>query len=319
VGVLREALKDSSSAIRARAAAGLVRIDKKLGAEAEPVLLKVLDDDKTDADSRLRAAVALLAIDGRHRQKVSKVLAAGLSDPSAAVRLETAEWLLRMAPEQIEQPLAAITGALKEKDRELRLRALDLLVRLDLPARDAEPALRALFKDADVEVATRAVEGVIRLRPELGRELFAVLLQNRDRGGKGGLQEVFQLLEKLRGIEAELSERDRLKSLTEQLRRPPRSQYADLMRLDAAIRLAALGAKAQEATADLVLAVDDAAPVVRSQALYALKQIGPAAEKAVPRLVELYGDARQPRDLRRGAGAALKQIAPEKAKELGIR
>lgn len=237
-----------------------------------------------------------------------------------AVRLDTAELLLRRVRlEQIDKPLAAIVGALKDK-KEHRLRAVDLLVRLGLPARDVEPVLRSLFKDQDVDVATRAVEGVIRLRPEQAKELFAVLLDNRDRTGRrSGPRDVFKLLEALCKLEEELPEQDRLKSLMEQLRSLQKSAFVDLMRLDAAIRIAQLGPKAKLATADLIGALDDASPVVRSQALYALKQIGPGAEKAVPRLVVFFKDARQPRDLHQAAGAALKQIAPEKARELGIR
>ncbi len=318
--VLQEALKDPQPGIRVRAAAGLVRIDSKHGAGVEPVLLQLLDDAKLEAAGRLRAAMALLAIDPRHRQRVGKVLTAALSDPDVSARLETAELLLRTAPDQVEQPLAAITGVLREKDREQRLRAIDLLVRLGLPAREAETALRALVKDADAVVAGRAVEAVMRLRPEEGRELFPLLLRNRDRTGQEGVLEVFKVLEELRKLEAtDLDDRQRLKSLTEQLRRPPKGKFADLMRLDAAIRLAVLGAKAQDATADLALALDDPWSLVRSQALHALRQIGPAAGKAVPRLIDFCNDRQQPLDLQRAAGEALKGIAPNKAGELGIR
>lgn len=320
VAVLQEALRDPEAGTRLRAAAGLVRIDRKHGEAATPILLEVLDDVGTDGDSRLRAAAALLAIGAGHRQRVSKVLAGALADPSVAVRLDTAELLLRTAPEQIDQPLAAIVGALAEKDREQRLRALDLLVRMGLPAQKVEPALRPLFGDSDAVVASRAVEGVMRLRPDQARELFPVLLRNRDRAGKEGISTVFKVVEEFRQLEeVDLDERQRLKSLTEQLRRPSSSKFADLLHLDAAIRLAALGGKAQEATADLALALGDAAPAVRSQALLALKRIGPGAEKVVPRLVDFYQDAQQPLDLHRAAGEALQQIAPAVAKELGIR
>jgi HEAT repeat protein len=288
VAVLREALKDPHPGIRGRAAAGLVQIDRKNGVEAEPVLLKVLDDPKAEADIQFRAAIALLTIDTNHkeRERVGKVLARALSDPNTASRLDTAE----------------------------------LLIRLGLPAQDVEPTLREMFKDPDAKIASRAVEAVIRLRPEKARELFSVLLQNRARTAKDDILTVFKLVETLYGVfEEGKNERELLKTLTEQLRRPLKSSAADLLRLDAAIRLAALGTKAQDATADLALALDDPSAVLRSQALYALKQIGPLADKAVPRLVEFLKDAQQPRDLHRAAAEALKQIAPERAKELGIR
>ncbi len=215
IGVLQEALKDPHPGIRTRSAIGLVRIDRKQSAEVEPVLLKVLDDEKVDSGTRRRAAVALLAGGAKYRQRVSKVLTSALNDPSVAGRLETAELLLRLAPEQADLSLAAMIGILKEKEREHRLRAVDLLTRMSLPISAADVALEQLFKDADAEVATNAVGGVIRLRPELARDLFRILLRNRDRRGQGA-GNLFKLIEELHKLDADSSLRERIKTLTEQ-------------------------------------------------------------------------------------------------------
>ena len=92
-----------------------------------------------------------------------------------------------------------------------------------------------------------------------------------------------------------------------------------MLRLDALIRLGEMGPKAKDAVGDLVKAVDDRLPVMRSQALWALGKVGPDAKAAVPRLLKLIEDEwATPRDLRETAGQALKAIDPTAAKKAGV-
>jgi HEAT repeat protein len=279
-GLLQEALKDQLADVRLAAALGLLRIDRKYQPEAFAVLRPMLQD--RDLSNRLEAACALLEFDANPPKEAARVLAA----------------------------------LLKDKDATNRRQGVQIIARLGSAALGLEAELKALVKDADPRLAADAGEALMRLRPEKARAFFADLLANRDRAEKDDVGKLFELIDGLHKVAADLPADDRLKMLTEQLRKPMKRSNADLVRLDAVIRLGDMGPQARDAVGDLVKATRDASPVVRSLAVYALGQVGPSAGPAVPRLLELSKN--DPRDLREAARAALKRIDPEAARQAGL-
>jgi HEAT repeat protein len=315
--VLVAALKDPLPAIRSRAALGLARIDRKYVSQAVPILRQTLAEK--DLDLCFQAASALIELKAGEQDRVFDALSALLKEDKASLRLRAAQQILSLLPEKTATALPVVIGVVRGKDRKLRLEAIEVLAALGPSAMPAEEALRNLFKDDDVEAALAATQAVIRMQPEKAREVFPTLVSNHDRNGMQGNADLLKLIEKLYEISLAEGDREQLKMLTEQLRRPQKKQSVDLVQLDAAIRLAALGRKAQPATGDLVKALDQGSILVRGQALLALARIGPEAKPAVPRLTELYKDRDQPADLRQAAARAIKAVDRDAAKELGIR
>ncbi|MBP60684.1 MAG: hypothetical protein CMJ62_04080 [Planctomycetaceae bacterium] len=76
----------------------------------------------------------------------------------------------------------------------------------------------------------------------------------------------------------------------------------------AAYALGQLGPAAQDAVPDLIEALQDSSYKVRSSAAYALGRIGPAAQSAVPALISRIGDEQQ--EVRSSAAAALGEMGP---------
>jgi HEAT repeat protein len=315
--MLERALKDDNVLIRTRAALGLARIDPQNADRAVPVLRQALED--RDFDVRHHAAVALLEIDRTQLPAVTEALAPSLKDPSLNVRLGTVEFLLEYDPVKARAALPVLVAALGDKDPKTRLRVVKPLIGLGAAGADVEKELRAHFKDPDAAVAAAAVGAVMRLQPERAEVLFPLLASQRDRRDRTGVADLLRLIEQLHKIEAAQAGEALLKSLTEQLRKKSDRPHGDLLRLDAALRLADLGPRAKAAVGDLVKALDDPAPLVRSQAGYALGRVGPEAKPAAGRLAELYKDRGTPPDLRQTIATALKKIVPDTAKDLGIR
>jgi len=314
--VLEAALKDPLLPIRARAALGLARIDRKYVPQALPILRQALADK--DIDIRFHAASALIELKVGQRAAVLEALTALFKDADESVRLRAAQQILLLLPEQTPAALPIAIEALKAKDRKQRLEAIEMLAAQGAAAAPAEEALRSLTKDKDRALALAATQAVMRIRPEKAREVFPVLVQLREGNGDRRIGDLLELIDKLYEISREEAEREHLKMLTEELRRPNKKEYVDLLHLDAALRLAALGPKAQVATGNLVKALDDDSVLVRGQVLLALARIGSEAKPAVPRLSEFFKDRDQPADLRQAAARALKAIDADKAKELGI-
>jgi HEAT repeat protein len=314
--MLQTALKDPLLPIRVRAAVGLARIDKKYVRQALPILRQALADK--DIDIRFHAASALIELNVGQQAAVLEALAALLKDPESSVRLRAARHLLSLLPEQTPAVLPVLIATLKAKDMAPRLDAIEILAAQGSSAAPAEEALRGLIKDKDRALVLASTQAVMRIRPEKAREVFPLLVQQRERDGDHRIRDLLQLIDKIYEISREEAEREHLKMLTEELRRPNKKEYVDLLHLDAALRLAALGSKAQPATGNLVKALDDDSVLVRGQVLLALARIGPEAKPAVPRLTEFYKDRDQPADLRQAAARALKAIDADKAKELGL-
>lgn len=315
--VLEAALKDPLTPIRARAALGLARIDRKNVPQVLPILQEALA--AKDVDVRFHAASALIELNVGQQARVLEALTLLFKDAEASVRLRAAQQVFLVLPEQAPAALPVVARLLKEKDQKLRLEAIETLASLGQAGLPAEEGLRDLFKDANVGVALAATQAALRIRPEKAPELLPILVKNWDRDGRRSLAKLLQVIDQLYELARAEGDAEHLKILTEQLRKAHQKDHVELLHLDAAIRLAALGAKVRPAMGDLVRALNDNSVLVRGQVLLALGRIGPEARMALPRLTEFFGDRDQPADLRQAAARALKAIDPDRAKELGIR
>ena len=308
--VVEEALRLAQDKRPGVAAGGLILLDN-LGPparEAADTLEAALKD--TPMPVRLRVAAGLARMDAKYQARAVAVLRTGLNLSSSEERFQAARSLLVIDPE-MAKARQSIEAQLSDEDPGRRRDAVEVLGSLGQQGAEAEPALRKRFGDDEPEVALAAVEALLRISPDKGRLLFAEMVRLRDPKDKRGIAKMMGLIEELYKLTEEKKPKERVKFMTEQLRRPARTEVEQMRRLDAVIRLAGLGRAAGPATADLVRALDDESVLVRSQALYALGKIGPEAKLAIPRLEEIAADAAQPNDLRQAARRALKAIRSE--------
>ncbi len=177
-------------------------------------------------------------------------------------------------------------------------------------------------------------EALLRVRPDKGPELLPLLIDALDEraGQPGKTTEILKLIEQLEEIARQEGGEERvIKGRVESASKPAADHArADVLRLDAVVKLAATGPKAKEAVPLFTALARNPAGradkrdetldgLYRSQAAYGLGRIGPDARPAVPTLLKVYAEEGASPGLRREAAEALKSIDPEAAKKAGIR
>lgn len=259
---------------------------------------------------RLRVASALARMDVKYQEESLAVLKEGLQQPNDANRFLAARLLVNLDPTQ-EGARQRIQAELTSRDPDRRHDAVEILGSMGPAAKEAGADLRKRLADEEPEVALTAVESLIRIFPERSREFLPTLIRMRDPEDKQGSAKMLALIDQLYQLTEESSPSQVVRMMAEQLRRPARNLPEQLRRLDAVTRLVQLGSRAQPARMDLVRALDDHSPLIRSQALWALKRMGP--DKTNPqdmrlvqhRMESISGDSSQPSDIRKAAQEVL--------------
>jgi HEAT repeat protein len=140
VAALLAALRDESAVVRAHAAAALGRV----GPSATVPLTRALNDENPFVR---RGAIAALGIHGATSASLIEAVAARLSDPDDGVRFHAAATLIRFGPAAEAQALAA----LRSRCQQTREAAAETLAAISpLSARARAELTRALADDSPV-------------------------------------------------------------------------------------------------------------------------------------------------------------------------
>jgi uncharacterized protein (TIGR03067 family) len=140
-----------------------------LGPEAVPGF--IADLKKPEADVRLKAAIELGQI-GDEAKPALPALAEALKDTNGEVRIRSAEALVRIDPKN-ETAVPVLVEAMK--DEKLRAATIDILGGLGAPAKPAVPVLVASLKDKRIPVQLRAADALLRIEPNSGDAINALI------------------------------------------------------------------------------------------------------------------------------------------------
>ena len=283
--------------------------------EGSGVLEKAVDDPNWAI--RIRVAAGLARMDSRYQQKALQILESALQQAGETEHFLAARLILSLEPTH-EKSRVVIVNTLANKDPNRRRDAIETLVSLGREGKFAQDRIRKLLEDEDPDVKLAAIEGLMRIMPEKAKELLGTLIKIRDPEGKQGFRRILTLIEQIYQLTDPSRPEESLQIMAEQLRRPARNDQENLRKLDAIIRIAALGPKATPARLDLIRALEDPSPLIRSQAIHALEMIGPVKtspgipDPALVGLEKLSLDPGVPSDLRDGAVRAIRTIKGEK-------
>jgi len=129
----------------------------RIGPDAEPILIQLLQD--SDPEVRIRAATACRELRSASPDTI-KALKAMAGDPDAAIRVASLDSLWSVTRDtSFIAPLAL--AELTSDDREIRMRAVQILERLGPDLRDSLPQLRTLAAD-DRKYVAQAARRVLR-------------------------------------------------------------------------------------------------------------------------------------------------------------
>ncbi|HZT79995.1 MAG TPA: HEAT repeat domain-containing protein [Gemmataceae bacterium] len=274
VADLIRSLKKDQPEVRARSARDL----GKRGAAARaavPALGAVMRQDETP-EVRLAAGVALAQIG---RPAVPELVKA-LRDEDRNTRLRAARQLAVVGPDAVDA-VPALVAALRENDIGLRREVLAALGEIGPAAKDAAPALIALLAEKNKELPRRAASALARIGPVCLPVLRAALKDDRE-----AVRYWSACALGLMGPDAEEAVPDLLVRLKEDRRASVRSMAASAL-----AEVAAAGKARNDAAAALVAALKD--PAVRPTAAHSLPQLGQAAVlKLIDGLRDKDADAR---------------------------
>ena len=146
---------DESAAVRDTAADSLAAI----GPDAVAVLTKLMNDP--DPEVRWRVAQSLGKI-GREASSAVELLSKRLQDENHLVRISACEalWKITFEPEPI---ISTLVGELTNPDRDLRMRAYQLLIGMGPKSRIAIPRLQKLLDDERGYVKSVAAKALAKI------------------------------------------------------------------------------------------------------------------------------------------------------------
>lgn len=150
-------LFDDSPLVRDAAGEAL----SKIGGEAVPALIQLLNDSEEGVRSRSAEALGRM---GTAARPALEALTDRLGDDSALVRIAVAEAIWKASSEAL-RVVPAIVRGLTEEDRQLRIRAFRLLMSMGRRAAPAIEPLKALATDERGYVRDVARKALERLEP----------------------------------------------------------------------------------------------------------------------------------------------------------
>lgn len=268
IPLLTATLKDKDPARRILAAAML----QKIGASAResvPALIETLKDN--EAKARGNAAAALGIIQPRTTGVIAALIAA-LHDGDAEVRAEAQRSLVRGG----RLAVALLEQALADASATVRFLAVEALQKIGSDAKSACPALVNELKDVDRLVRLQTVLALREIDPTAEKVLQGFISALTDPDPEVRRAAHLALVHQARECVPHLvkalsaSEVETRRGVVETLKKIGMEQQAD--------------AELKAAIADLVLAMKDADKDVRMGAGWALEEIDPELQPAVPAL-----------------------------------
>ncbi len=244
----------------------------------------VLKDGKS-ARSREAAAMALGARYGDGHESVP-VLKAALADKDFPVRFAAGVALVQVARRDDAARAAAVpvlTEGIRDRTDRVRRTAASYLLQLGPLAKGAVPDLKALLGDTTQEVQLEAALALVGIDPKEGAAAVPVLTHALSTGD-GPAQRAAQALAKL-GPVAKAAAPALVKHFD------AKNQHLRLFSAEAAARIdPAHAPKAVEVLVAILKDKKTRSSMLRSYALVALRNIGPAAKPALPTLTAMLTD-----------------------------
>jgi HEAT repeat protein len=322
VPVLREGLKQPDVEMRILAADDLVRLDPS---QRKPVIDTLTPDlrDKNN-NTRIRTALFLLELDADQVEQVLPVLSAGVKSASGTDVLRKLGESLKRKSDRVTLVQPLLEQGLKADDPAIRKEAIRQVGALGPHGQALEKQIRDATGASRVDVATTAIEALMRLRPEKGAERINQLIEmaeKRDRAAQG-VGKMLELVEKIKLLTPPDREDEWVLSLAEQIdrrqKRDPNGWHREeLMRLHAIIELGNLSTRGVKGVQALVRVLRDrgsANEITRGQAAVALGRMGKEAREAIPLLNRIARDETEALDVRAIARAAVVKIDRDKDK-----
>jgi HEAT repeat protein len=249
---------------------------------------RALDKALTDPEAIVRqnAAFAL----GQFAESALPSLSEALRDKDSLVKRDAASVLLQMSDgDKVHELLPDLLPLCRDANSEVRRAALNVLVRIvDPKDTQAIPPLRSALDDKDIENKRNAALALSNIGGEETAIALPVLLE----AAKNGDPELRrQSVLAIRNIGKSAA------AAVPELIRFLRDDKDAKVREHAALALGGIGKAAESAVPILVRKIQDAAENrdVRTECAMALQRIGPvpAAEKAVPALLDVLGNSEQ--------------------------
>ena len=175
VPILRSGLKEESRAVRFFALYAMGKM-KGYAKEAVPDLVEITQG--RDLELR-RCALDILGKVGAKDKRVLPPLRAALKDKEKRVRCTALDAIIELGPDIGGPASADILETLKDRESEVREKALEALKKTGLSAKAVPPLLKAI-QDADAEVQHQAYLCLQQLGPQ-GKEAVPALIANLKR------------------------------------------------------------------------------------------------------------------------------------------
>jgi HEAT repeat protein len=301
-------LKDPDAGVREAAAYALGEIGPSGWEETLPALIRLVDGDRSPlvrrsaafALGRLGRQTAATEIGAPHLLR--EALERGLKDPEAQVRQNIAWALGQMGADQAEANAAILCRTLTDSDPLVRRDAAAALGELGPGAHLAASSLLARFKeDTNADVRRTAMESLVSVVTVKDRAIASELRSVLSNPNSETARDAALALGKIGGADAAAAVPILCASLQDR---------ESNSRRQASAALGCVGPEAAPAVASLTQALSDRDAVVRRNAALALGHIGVKSEPAVPVLARLMAAQDERDEVRVIAGEALMEISP---------
>jgi HEAT repeat protein len=293
---LLKALKDPAAEVRSAAAYSLGRIGADAKADV-PALTGALEDK--EADVREAAGIALGDV-GPAAKAATPALVRALKDRQGTVALAAAQALQRLDPDAfVRSALPVLIAIIRDKDSEVRDKAVFALGKLGPPEKAAVPPLCELLVDGDPYVRRAAARGLSAIGPEAKAAIPLLIgaLRDRDPNVRGMAAYALGSM----GPEATAAVPALVAALTDD---------DGGVRSRAAYALGGVGPKARAAVPTLLAALGNKEDeYIHWGAAFALGRIGGDPEVVVPALVVALRHKQQ--EVRAAAASALGEFGDQ--------
>ena len=291
IAELTTALKDDDSRVRRSAADALGRIGPK-ASRSIPALVRLFDDIDASVVAAAAEAVALM---GSRASRALPDLNELLRHKDARVRVAAAT-SIGMLGSRASKSAALLGAQLEDDNSAVRASAAQSLGQMGTKASEQSSLLVEALNDVDSQVRVAASDALVNI----GKDAVGPLVSALTKGDPIFLQAVIDTLGKLGPV-----------AVPKLINRLHDQDELILVRRYSALALARIGTADKRVIPALVDSLDDAEPDVRVSAIEALGKIGPSAVAAVPAIISLSADQREPLFVREDAIASLAQIAPQ--------
>ena len=291
ITALTSALQDDDSRVRRSAADALGHIGPK-ASKSIPALVRLFDDIDASVAAAATEAVGLM---GSRASRALPDLNEMLLHKDDRVRVAAAT-SIGMLGSRASKSAALLGAQLHDENPEVRASSAQSLGQMGARASDQSSQLVQTLNDVDARVRDAASDALVNI----GKDAVAPLISSLTKGEPIFLQAVVDTLGKLGTV-----------AVPQLIERLHKSNVPILVRRYSALALARIGTTDKRVIPALIESLDDVEPDVRISAIDALGQIGPAAGAAIPKIISLSSDQREPLVVRESAISGLARIAPQ--------